>query len=458
MVDEQQAKIELQEKLIAQQTEEVAALKAELAAMKQTLDALTASLKELEAEQAVSAAVNKTELEARLKRIEGSLQDKPELLDVVSAGNFPGSFRIPGTDAAMKISGWVWTSLVQTGSPLGSDTQFLTWSIPPEGSPEPGQGPRLSLWAAPSKFNFDVRTPTEVGEMRAFIEGDFAAPNNGFRLRHAYGQYGHMLIGQTWSTFSDPAANVEDIDFEGINAENVTRQAQVRYSTALRKDLRLAIAMEYPTASITGGQSVNQIPDLIGRLTRTFKDGHLQGALVLRQIRAQRNDDPSKTYSAAAWGASVSGDLPVGGQGWTKDDRIVFQVNGGKGIARYINDLNSCNCGEDAVFEPGGGLTSLAAWGFYTSYSHHWESFPNPLHLSLNELRTSLIWGHVNVSNLSYMPGGSYKKTDRVALNLLWSPIKRVDIGVEYIWGQRTNQDDARGTARQVQLRTRFMF
>jgi hypothetical protein len=193
------------------------------------LDALTASLK---AVRPSAAAASKTELEARLMKIEGSLKDKPEVLDVVSAGDFPGSFTIPGTDTAMKIGGLVWTSLVQTFSALGSDTQFLTWSIPAEGTPEAGQGPRLSVWAAPSRFNFDVRTPTEVGGMRAFIEGDFAGANNGFRLRHAYGQFGRVLVGQTWSTFSDPNADFEGIDFEGVNAENVTRQAQIRYHAA----------------------------------------------------------------------------------------------------------------------------------------------------------------------------------------------------------------------------------
>jgi hypothetical protein len=40
-----------------------------------------------------------------------------------------------------------------------------------------------------SRFNLDLRTPTGVGAMRAFIEGDFAGTNRAFRLRHAYGQW-----------------------------------------------------------------------------------------------------------------------------------------------------------------------------------------------------------------------------------------------------------------------------
>ena len=458
LIDEQNAQIEAQQKLIAEQAGNIEQLKAQLAQMQQSLDALTVRLNEVETQQASAAAASKTELDARLKKIEGSLQEKPELLEVVSAGNFPGSFKIPGTDAAMKIGGLVWTSLVQTFTPLGSDTQFLTWSIPAEGMEEAGQGPRLSLGAKPSKFNFDVRSPTELGEMRAFLEGDFNGTNGAFRLRHAYGQYGHLLIGQTWSTFSDPYADHEDIDFEGVNAENVTRQAQVRYTFQLPKDLRVAVALEYPTASVSGGAAVNQVPDFIGRITRRIPKGHFQGALVLRAIRAQSTDHPEVVHSAPAWGASASGVLAVGGKGWTKNDRFIFQFNGGKGIARYINDLNSCNCGEDAAFAPDESLHALTAWGYYAAYEHHWATVWNPLHLSLNDFRSSLIWGRVTVDNPSFMPATSYQTTDRVSLSALWTPVKSVDAGVEYIWGRRVNEDSSRGTARQVQLRFRFIF
>jgi len=458
LIGEQKAQIESQEKLIAEQAGDIEQLKAQLAQMRQSLDALTARLNQVETQQAAAAAASRRELDARLTKIEGSLQEKPELPEVVSAGNFPGSFKIPGTDAAMKIGGVVWTSLVQTFTPLGSDFQFLTWSIPAEGMEQAGQGPRLSLGAKPSKFNFDVRSPTELGEMRAFIEGDFNGTNGAFRLRHAYGQYSRMLIGQTWSTFSDPYADHEDIDFEGVNAENVTRQAQVRYTFALPKDLRLAVALEYPTASVSGGAAVNQVPDFIGRITKKLPEGHLQGALVLRAIRAQSTDHPEVVHSAPGWGASVSGVLPVDGKGWTKDDRVIFQVNGGKGIARYINDLNSCNCGEDAAFAPDESLHALLAWGYYAAYEHHWANVWNPLHLALNNLHTSIIWGRVNVDNLSFMPGTSYKRTDRVSLNALWSPVKSVDAGIEYIWGRRVNEDDSQGTARQLQFRFRFSF
>ena len=88
-----------------------------------------------------------------------------------------------------------------------------------------------------------------------------------------------LLAGQTWSTFSDPDADHGDIDFEGVNAENVQRQAQFRYTRRVSPVVLLAGALEYPNSSLTDVdgsivRGVNQVPDLIVRGTFTpVEDG-----------------------------------------------------------------------------------------------------------------------------------------------------------------------------------------
>ena len=97
----------------------------------------------------------------------------------------------------MKIGGQVRMSVVKTLGPLGVDDKFVTSSIPVEGSQDAGKGSRLNYSARPSRMNFDFRTLTGVGSVRAFIEADFAGDSsNTFRLRHAYGQWGNFLAGQ----------------------------------------------------------------------------------------------------------------------------------------------------------------------------------------------------------------------------------------------------------------------
>jgi Spy/CpxP family protein refolding chaperone len=446
--------LDLQQKQLEQQEEQAEAQHRQIEELQRTIESLNRRLAELEAKAGVETP---NELEERLSKLESKASEKPELPpDIVSAGNFPGSMRIPGTDAALKIGGQVWTSIVHTMDALGSDDRFLTYSIPIEGSAAAGKGPRLSLWAGPSKINFDVRTPTEVGQMRAFIESDFAGSSSYMRLRHAYLQYRSFLVGQTWSTFSDPDAPVEDLDFEGLNAENVTRQAQVRYFATLSGERRLAFAIEFPTASIAGGQSVNQVPDFIARMRWPRGEGHLQAAIVLRQIRGELDTQPNVTQGTFGWGVSTSGVVPV--PAWDPADKVVFQFNGGIGIARYINDLNSAG-GQDAIFIPSSGeLRPLGAYGFYVDYEHHWRTAENLFGLTLPDLRSSLIWGHVKVTNLAEQPEDAYHQTDRLSLNLVFSPITSLDVGTEFIYGTRENKDHSRGRARQIQLRLRYLF
>ena len=124
----------------------------------------------------------------RLAALESNIQDLPEKTELVSAGEFPGSFRIPGTDAALKIGGQVRFTSVHSLDALGSEDRFVTSSIPVEGTEEAGKESRINFIASPSRLNFDLRTPTGVGSMRAFVEADYAGPGDSFRLRHAFGQ------------------------------------------------------------------------------------------------------------------------------------------------------------------------------------------------------------------------------------------------------------------------------
>ena len=425
----------------------------ELKGLREQMELLNRRVAELEADSLGAAS----SLEERLRRLETSVESQPELPpEEVSAGDFPGSLRIPGTDAAIKIGGFIWAAFVESFDALGSEDRFLTFSIPVTGTPEAGKGSRLSFWANPSRLNFDVRTPTEVGPMRAYIEGDFAGSSDAFRLRHAYGQYSRVLLGKTWSTFSDPDANHEDLDFEGINAENVQRQAQFRYTFHPGEDWKVALAVEQPIASFSGAASVSQVPDLVVGLHRSWDDSHLYASIVARQLRGEPENRTYETVSGVGLGGSVSGDisLPV----LEDQDRIVFQMSVGRGIARYINDLNSAGEQEAVYDSTAGELRPLSHWGFYVALEHHWGRADFLKGVGFNDLRSSLIWGYVNVDNLDIQPSGAYRRTHRVSFNLLWSPVPRIDLGTEYIWGQRENKDGATGEARQLQFRSRFKF
>jgi len=466
LIDDQAAKLAAQDVKLSDQDTASEAQKQQLAALQEQLAAMTRRLDEIQ--QELPAATDQQALEERLKRVEESAAATPDIPpNVITAGDFPGSIRIPGTDAAIKFGGRIRFAAVFTLAPLGSDDRFLTNSIPVEVDDDAaGKGPRTAFTANTSRFSFEMRTPTGAGQLRTYIEGDFYGSNFAdqqinFRLRQAYAQFRGFLVGQTWSAFSDPAASPLDMDFEGINSENVVRQPQIRYTFQVRPDLTVAVAAETPSVSIssppdttTGGQGVNQIPDLVERTVWQFREtGQLQAAVVLRQIRGEPDLPLTGTRSCFAWGASLSGIVPIRRSGLT--DRFVFQLNFGEGIGRYINDLASLG-GQDAAFDPAdGALVPLPAGGIYVDYEHTWKEWAFTRKMNL---RSAVIYSFVQVNNLDFQTGVAYHRTSRLIGNLVFSPIPRIDIGVEYLYGTRENKDGNKASADQIQLVGIFRF
>ena len=458
-----------QKRLLEEQGRQIAALRQKL---DETSTLALASRNDIaELRETPPAATVPAAVEERLARMEQDVHRFPELAEqTVTAGEFPGSMRIPGSDAALRIGGQVRMTSINSFDPIGTEDRFVTSSIPVEGSEGARKGDRTTYSAAPSRYNFDLRTPTGVGAMRAFIEGDFAGSGAGnlFRLRHAYGQWRKLTVGQTWSTFSDPEAEPNGIDREGLNAISLFRQSQFRWTNRFGERLALAVAAENPNPNISAPdgspvQGVNQVPDLVARLRWTPGDktlvhgslgkwrhdrlsggGHIQLAFVLRQIRGEY--DPNSTLSTLGAGFHYSGRITSPLR--SDRDRILFALSGGWGIGRYITDLGAAG-GQDAVFDPATNtLEALPVLSGYVGYEHWW----------IPTLRSTATWGTVYVDNLALQAGGAFHRSDRATLNLLWSPIPRIDIIGEFLWGRRRNKDGQRGEARQLQIGTTFRF
>jgi uncharacterized coiled-coil protein SlyX len=443
-----------QDATIAKQDETIRALEERLAKLEALAKASQDRLLAMERETPQPPA--SAELEERLKKLETEVKKLPEAEDVVSVGEFPGSFRIPGTDAALKLGGQVRVTAVESLDAIGTDDRFVTSSIPVAGSDAAGKGARTTLAANASRFNFDFRTPTGVGAMRAFIEVGFDVKSNAV-LRHAFGQWDHWILGQTWSTFSDPEAEPFGIDNEGLNAISLFRQPQIRYTTNFSDIYTFAASIENPAPDVTNASGVNLIPDFVlrarwnpqkghGAVPVLGQLGHVQVALLIRQIRAASDLNSNQTASQGGAGFGLSGRLRPGW--WAETDDVKFSLYGGVGIGRYITDLRAAG-GQDAYFDLATGeMTALAVTAAYVGYEHAWSK----------ELRSTATIGWVWVNVLDNQPDDALKYTRRFSLNLAWSPISRLDLVAEFLTGTRVNKDLQSGTATQIQLGSRFRF
>jgi hypothetical protein len=318
---------------------------------------------------------------------------------------------------------------VQSFDAIGSEDRFVTSSIPIAGTEDAGKESRVTCIATPSRLNFDLRTPTGVGSMRAFVEADYAGPQNSFRLRHAFGQWQKFLVGQTWSTFADPEAEPDGIDFEGLNAISLFRQPQVRWTTPIGKQNSLSIALESPRPDVTGAAGLNQVPDVVVRFRREPERmrgpllllegiGHAQASVLMRQIRAEPEAFPNTTVATGGLGFNI------------------------------ITDLRTLG-GQDEVYDPRTNtVEALPVAATYVGYQHWWS----------DTLRSTATFGWVYVDNLDVQPDNALHQTVRYSINLPWSPIPPLDLVGEFLSGQRENKDRQKGIASQWQSGTRFRF
>ena len=344
------------------------------------------------------------------------------------------TFRIPQTDLTLTFGGYAKVSFIHDFDAIGDTDEFKVNTIPPSGTPEADLTGKTTLHARESRINLEVKSGTGF---RAFIEGDFFGSGNAFRLRHAYGEYKRLLGGQTWSTFQDVSARPLTVDFEGPDAEVFVRQAMIRWTQPLSRSWSWATAVENPTPdfAIPGamtGEARSSAPDFITHLRVTGGRGHLQVAGILRQIRFD-GQGSSPDLSEPGYGVNATFGLNTFGK-----DQLLGQVMAGQGIARYVEGFNGQH--SDAVILASGELETLPVTSFVVGYIRHWS----------DRFKSGASYATAEVSTDPSQAGTAIEQIQDARINLIYSPISKVQVGGELLWGRRDNRDGSSGEARRV--------
>jgi hypothetical protein len=437
-VDSRQQEIVKQNKQISAQTGQIDNQRKAIQSLQQQLDQTTSL-----ADKDLSESEKK--LRSRLETVEDSIKSSQQAESTqYDLDKFPGSLPIPGSSAAIKFGGFVKMNIVESFDPIGTNDRFIVGTIP---VPQESGPTNTALTVSQSRLNVELRDTTQYGAVRAFLEGDFAGTGSTFRLRHAFGQYKSFLVGKTWSTFMDTRSRPEDLDFEGINGQILLRQAQIRYFPKIGKDWHLLIAAEDPQVNVLGGTAISQIPDMVVSVERAwFDDWHVKSSLLLRRMNGTCNCLEDSSDTTTGWGVSVSGMTSI--KLWDKRDNLQLQLNYGEGFSNYVNDLGDINA-PDAIFnEQTGNLEAVPVFSTYIAFQKWWS--PN--------LRSNFNYSYVAIDFGNIAEPTAYKSTQRLTGNIIWSPVARIDLGAQVLFGSRTNQNKEKATAKQLQLSAKYRF
>ena len=225
------------------------------------------------------------------------------------------------------------------------------------------------------------------------------------------------------------------------------RQAQVRWTQPVTNELTLALGLENPSGDFTdsaGGDNssdaLNQWPDLTSHLRLQDFWGHLQLGGLVRQI--QFDDGVGQSDNVLGWGMALSGTIYMAGH----QDNIQFQATYGDGVGRYIQGF--IGTGSDAAPSASGEFEALPAGAAFLSYQHWWT----------DTLRSSVGGEYGEVDNSAGQLGTAIKNFQGAAVNLVWSIVPRVTLGLQYAWARNEVKDGRDGTARRLQATTQFNF
>ena len=303
-----------------------------------------------------------------------------------------------------------------------------------------------------SRINFKSAHNLDNGAtINTMLELDFQLSSQGNervsasyspRIRHAFFTYNNLLLGQTWMTFFNVGALPENLDFVGPAESTIFgRQAMVRYTKG-----NWQFAAENPETTITpfggGGRIVaddNNMPDLVARYNWKPEWGSISVAGILREL-AYENNASGIDDDTTGWGVSLSGKIPIG----AKDD-FRFMASTGSGMGRYMG-LNTAN---GAVLDGNGKLDAIDSTGVFGSYRHFWN----------NQWRSNLTLGYLTVDNDTDLTGmGVTEKAKSFHVNLIYSPVPKMDFGIEYMYAEREIENGADGDLDRFQFSARYVY
>ncbi len=372
--------------------------------------------------------------------------------DLIDA-TFPNSWPLFGTKARMAIGGYVKLDYIQDFNGGYDRYQYEIKNVPIPGDGRPPQKGYMNMHARESRIHIDVRSISEVGTpLRFYFEFDFYNLDRGAfyqtpRLRHIYGVIGRVLLGRTWGTQTDVFAIPTTFDFAAGDAIIGIRRDQIRWEDEINDKMNYAIAVEmndFPEIDANGfeGEASGLFPILVGRITRnTSSGGRLFLSASINQLRWD-GQGTGPDDSSLGWGVSFSG------REYFIKDKFYITWLGSYGDGWGSNIVAALGTNAAAILTPNNKLETMQAW-----------SMAGGLSYSLSQtvmVNASTAWFGIDPSD--YRSPDAIKSGHSIHTNIIWSPIKNANTGIEFMTLRRNNGDGASGNGNRLQLMIKYLF
>ncbi|MFV5391900.1 DcaP family trimeric outer membrane transporter [Acinetobacter towneri] len=303
---------------------------------------------------------------------------------------------------------------------------------------------KLRATAKVTRLGLDFNTPVGDNKVGGKVEVDFASGSDNLRIRHAYLTLNNWLFGQTTSSFASVHAP-EMIDFSTNigGTGGSARVPQVRYSQKLAPATQLFVSAEEGNSKATEtGDLSYRLPVLTAKVTQGFADGKglaSARALVEHYKSDAANDDKT------GWGAAVGANYQV-----AEPLKVSADVAYMKGNSNHLYGSNT------AYSVVGNSIEQNEAVAVQVGATYKFSP----------QLRSTLAYGALFADDgtnyaraaVATDDSSANEKVQQAWINFIYSPVKPVDLGIEYINGERKNFAGEKFSDDRVGFMARYSF
>jgi hypothetical protein len=286
-----------------------------------------------------------------------------------------------------------------------------------------------------------VKTTSPEG-VNVTVEGDFRGGT--LRLRHGYGEYKGVLMGQTWSNYTSFVGNTSTLDFDSLPgvAGLQGRTAQARYTTG-----PLSFSLEEPSSSILNStDEKDSMPAITARLQDSQGGLSYSAAVLAHQVGFDDGSDDESTFGFATFGALKM----------ALTDMVTIQ-----GTLSYSNGANDYlyrsgdNFGAASAYVSGGDVEAISGFGGSVGAGFNLGGGRS---INIGYGLVTVDWDDAEDDLGAAAVAGESETNSAVMANYQWTPVKNVMMGVEYARLERENVDGSDGDANRILFAAQYNF